>query len=348
MLDRWAPSSSLALGRADHPLESPKDEPMTFSHKRVTSLFATTLLAATMGLAPTLQARATDTSDQETAADQGRPTIVGLAQSSPDLSILVAAVQRAGLVDTLQSGRYTVFAPTNQAFLNLLPKLGASRLEDIPVDALRGVLLDHVLLGRNKAERLSGFDQRDVRPFALGGLPIDFDRSPAAVNNASIVAADLAARNGVVHVIDTVLLDPDPRPTLVQIAVGNPDFSILVTALQKAGLVDVVNSLPAATVFAPNNAAFVRLLAQLNLKSLEDVPVWQLRQILLDHVVYGEQDAVDVLERGRLRAIGGLRLEFSASPLQVNGINIIATDVEGRNGTIHVIDGVLLRTQGRH
>jgi uncharacterized surface protein with fasciclin (FAS1) repeats len=307
---------------------------------------ALVVLGATCAL-PSSPAFANDQQQAPSSEERGRPTIVSLAQSSPDLTILVAAVQRAGLVETLQSGRYTVFAPTNQAFTKLLPALGATKLEDIPVDVLRNVLLDHVVVGRLDAQRLSNFDKQDVRPLAIGGLPIDFDRQPAGVNNAGLVAADLEARNGVVHVIDTVLLDPDPRPSIVEIAVGNPDFSTLVAALQKTGLVDAVNSLPAATVFAPTNTAFANLLARLNLKSLDDVPVWQLRQILLDHVVQGEQDAVDVLERNRLRAIGGLRLDVTASPLQVNGINIIATDVEGRNGTIHVIDGVLLR-QARH
>jgi transforming growth factor-beta-induced protein len=100
------------------------------------------------------------------------------------------------------------------------------------------------------------------------------------------------------------------------------------------------------TIFAPTNDAFAKLLTKLGAKSLDDIPVDTLKAVLLNHVVAGELDAVDVL--GRIptcqgaNALGGLWLKFSAGPLQVNGVNIVATDVEASNGTVHVIDQVLL------
>ena len=100
------------------------------------------------------------------------------------------------------------------------------------------------------------------------------------------------------------------------------------------------------TVFAPTNDAFVALLGKLGAKSLDDIPVATLKAVLLNHVVAGELDAVDVL--GRIpnhqgaNALGGLWLRFSTGPLKVNGANVVATDVEGSNGTVHVIDQVLL------
>ncbi len=117
--------------------------------------------------------------------------------------------------------------------------------------------------------------------------------------------------------------------------------------MQKAGLAETLSGPGPFTVFAPTNDAFVKLLAKLGAKSLDDIPVATLKAVLLDHVVAGELDAVDVA--GRIpnhqgaNALGGLWLRFSAGPLQVNGANIVATDVEGSNGTVHVIDQVLLR-----
>jgi transforming growth factor-beta-induced protein len=224
--------------------------------------------------------------------------------------------------------------------------LGVGRLEDIPVDTLRAVLLDHVLDERFKARQLAALDRRDETPAAVGGLPIDFDRQPAGVNDAGVVAADVIAANGVVHVIDRVLLDPDPRPTITELAVATPDLSILVQAVLRAGLAETLAGTGPYTVFAPTNAAFNALLAQLGLSSIDDVPLDVLTAVLLDHVVVGELDAVDVLERAdagrRARTIGGLRLRFTADPPAVNGAGIVAVDVEGRNGTVHVIDTVLL------
>jgi transforming growth factor-beta-induced protein len=282
------------------------------------------------------------------------PTIAALAQRTPELSTLVAAAQKAGLVDALndRDAELTVFAPTNDAFAALLAQLGVGSLDDVPVETLRAVLLDHVLGEAASSRTLARYDRKDVEPHALGGLAVDYDRQPAGVNDANVVVADIKARNGYVHVIDRVLLDPDPRPTIAQLAIGNPDLSILVQAVTKAGLVDAISDPNAnLTVFAPTNAAFAALLGQLGLASLDDVPVDTLRGILLDHVVGKELDRVDLEARcgwwgwhgARTETLGGLKLRFSRDGTRVNGTNIVASDVEGSNGTVHVIDAVLLR-----
>ena len=293
----------------------------------------------------------------EAAADHprwrrpARQNIAQIAADTPDLSILVAALQRANLVDTIANGGpFTVFAPTNQAFLNLLNDLGLSSLDQVPTDTLTAILLDHVVAGRFSAGRLIGFDRTDSELEALGGLALDFDRSPnVQVNDINVVIGNVRASNGIVHVIDAVLLDPDPRPTITQLAVGNPDLSILVQAVVRTGLDKLLSNGKPFTVFAPTNQAFLDLLASLGLNSLNDVDDRTLTNILLDHIVSRELDAVDVLERaGRRfffrspRAIGNLRLRFERHPLTVNEAGIIATDVEAQNGTVHVIDAVLL------
>jgi transforming growth factor-beta-induced protein len=278
------------------------------------------------------------------------PNAVEIAKATPDLSILVQAVVKAGLADTLAAdGDLTIFAPTNTAFGDLLKKLGVSSLDDIPVETLRAVLLDHVIVKGPQiwAGGLVQADWLDTPIVTAGGLVLDADRAPLGVNDAKVIAGDIWARNGVIHVIDTVLLDPDPRPTIAGIAASNPDFSILLAAVQKAGLASTLAGKGNFTVFAPTNKAFADLLKKLGASSLDDIPVATLRAVLLDHVVAGELDAVDVA--GRIPnhqgadALGGLWLQFTAGPLQVNGANIVAVDVEASNGTVHVIDEVLLR-----
>jgi transforming growth factor-beta-induced protein len=278
------------------------------------------------------------------------PTIAELASQTPELSILVQAAHKAGLVDELddRNARLTVFAPTNEAFAALLADLGLTSLDQVPAETAEAILLDHVVAKSLSSKRLARFDRRDREPTALGGLAIDFDRAPAGVNDAGVVAADIKAANGYVHVIDEVLVDPDPRPTIAQLAIGTPELSTLVQAVTKAGLVDAISD-PAAnlTVFAPTNDAFAALLGKLGLASLDDVPVETLRGILLDHVVGKELDAVDLQHRAcwwrGTPTLGGLHLRFSADGTKVNGAGIVAGDVEGVNGTVHVIDAVLVR-----
>jgi len=229
----------------------------------------------------------------------------------------------------------------------LLGKLGLTSLDQIPVDTLKAVLLDHVVVGSNSSRWLKLFDRQDWTENAIGGLKLEYDRSPLSVNEAKIGIADVVAQNGIIHVIDTVLSDPDPRPTIAELAIATPSLSILTAAVVKAGLLPAITDRDATlTVFAPTNDAFVALLGQLGLTSLDQVPVDTLKAILLDHIVPKELDAVDVLERAGSRrgawTLGDLRLKFKKSPLQVNGSNIVATDIEAVNGTVHVIDKVLL------
>jgi transforming growth factor-beta-induced protein len=277
------------------------------------------------------------------------PTIVDLASSDPDLSVLVQAVVKAGYAEALASPgvNLTVFAPTNDAFVALLGELGYSSLDEVPVPALQEILLDHVLPAPVSSETLAQWDREDFRPVTFGHLALDSDRAPTVtVNDATVVAADLWASNGVVHVIDKVLLDPDPRPTIAELAAATPELSILLEAVTRTGLAEVLSQPGDYTVFAPTNDAFVALLGELGLSSLDDIDDDTLRYVLLKHVVAAELDAVDVVEildtGATVPSLAGLPLSFTSDPLAVNGNPIVATDVEGSNGTVHVISSVIL------
>jgi len=131
--------------------------------------------------------------------------------------------------------------------------------------------------------------------------------------------------------------------TVVEIAVSNPDFSILVEAVSKAGLVDALSAEGPFTVFAPTNAAFGSLFSQLGVKGISDLTVDQLMPILTYHVVSGKVMSTDLTngEVDTLNKDSKLRVDL-AKGVKINESNVVTADIQGENGVIHVIDKVLL------
>lgn len=294
----------------------------------------------------------TDDDDDDITPQQ--KNIVELAQANADLSSLVAAVQRAGLVDELSSAsaNYTVFAPTNAAFATFLSANGFATLEDVPVDVLTQVLLNHVIGTEKKAADLTTGYVNTLATFGstTSNLSLYVNTSSGVKLNGGpmVVTADVDASNGVVHVVDAVI----GLPTVVTYAVSNPDFSTLVAALTAQGLttnfVEVLSGNGPYTVFAPTNAAFTSLLAELGVSSLSQVDPATLEQVLLYHVL-GANVRAGSLSEGQVATTlqGGtftIGLSGGAKITDENGriSNIVATDVQGANGVVHVIDKVIL------
>lgn len=283
------------------------------------------------------------------------PTIVETAIASPNLSTLVAALQRADLVSALNAPgqNFTVLAPTNEAFNKLLQALGVSRLEDIPVDVLAQVLRNHVVSGVAKSTDLSTGYVNTLATFRGTNDPISlFVNTASGVrfnNTANVTTADVEASNGVVHIIDAVILPP----TVVNHALNNPNFSVLVQALTRSDLgVDYPSVLSGDgpfTVFAPTNAAFTALLQELGAASLNDIPAATLNAVLQYHVVNGANVRSTSLTEGQSVTTfqgGSFTIGLTGGPkitdAQGRVANIIATDVQGSNGVIHAIDKVIL------
>ena len=303
--------------------------------------------------------------------------IVDTAVAAGSFNTLVTAVQAAGLVDTLKGeGPFTVFAPTDEAFAKLPAAVLEAALAD-PEGLLTQVLLYHVVPGKVMATDLSNAleaatAQGESVTFTIGD-------GVAMVNDANIVAADVEASNGVIHVIDTVILPPSilaaaaeaaatpaapeeamveaaatPVPTeeaveevmaadIVDTAVAAGSFSTLVAAVQAAGLVDALKDEGPFTVFAPTDEAFAKL-PQETIDALLADPTGDLTQILLYHVVPGKVMAADLsdgLEAATLQG-GSVSFKLSDGGAMVNDANIVATDIETANGVIHVIDSVIL------
>jgi uncharacterized surface protein with fasciclin (FAS1) repeats len=305
----------------------------------------------------------TSCSDDDTTTTPVNPgpgSIAAIASANPNLSLLVKALGKAGLVQTLSdAGTYTVFAPNNAAF-------EAAGYNAVAIDALpagdaglKQILFNHLLATKKTAAELtSGY----VKTFAKGAasttnnLSMYVDAtSGVKLNGISKVDATLfniQASNGIIHVVDKVIT----LPTIVDLAVANAaSFSSLTGALSSNGLVPTLQGAGPFTVFAPTNAAFTSL--NLELADLQIVPTSaQLTSVLKYHVVSGNVLAATlpaVIAAGPVTTLNTQTFVISATPspnitgkfLPVRPASKITnTDVQGSNGVIHVIDKVLLPT----
>jgi transforming growth factor-beta-induced protein len=288
-------------------------------------------------------------------ADETMPMdIVDIAIADGRFSTLVTAVSEAGLVETLKSeGPFTVFAPTDEAFAQLPEGTLEALLEPENKQQLIDILLYHVVAGKVMAADVVGLDGQMVDT-ALEGkqIAIEVDNGSVMLNGeVMVIITDVEASNGVIHVIDAVLLPPadETMPMdIVDIAIADGRFSTLVTAVSEAGLVETLKSEGPFTVFAPTDEAF----AQLPEGTLESLLLpenkQQLIDILLYHVVAGKVMAADVVGLdGQMvdTALEGkqIAVEVRDGSVFLNGeVMVIITDIEASNGVIHVIDTVLL------
>ncbi len=268
-------------------------------------------------------------------------TIAEYAVSDANFSILVQALTKADLVNALNGeGNFTVFAPTNDAFMELFSILGVNGINDLPAETLKPILLYHVLGEEKKSGMLSSGYFNTLSPAQSSFLSLYISTSGGVkINkNTNVILADVDVKNGVIHAIDNVLLPP----TVVDQALANDNFSILVQAVAKAGLVETLKGSGPFTIFAPTNTAFQALFTQLGVSGVNDLTAEQLTPILLYHVVMGNVRSTS-LSAGTVQTLnGGITISLTPSPTINNSTNIVATDVQASNGVIHVIDKVLL------
>lgn len=295
--------------------------------------------------------------DDDNVQPQSDPTITELAQDNSNLSILVDALVRAGLDDDLANtnGDFTVFAPTNDAFMNLLDELGVASLEDIPVPVLEKVLLNHVI-GESKmsTELMTGYETVLATESSSGNninLYVNTSSGVMLNGESMVTTADVEASNGVIHIVNDVI----NLPTIVTFAVADPTFDILQAAVTRPAFegayVDVLGGTDSSpfTVFAPTNDAFVDLLAELELNELSDIDDATLGSVLEYHVVAGANVLAGDLQDGMMVTTfqGGqfeIDLDSGAQIIDFNDrvTDIVVTDVQTDNGVIHVINQVLL------
>ena len=288
--------------------------------------------------------------------------IVDIASSDTNFSTLVAALQEADLSGALQGdGPFTVFAPTNAAFEDLLNQLDISAEELLSHPDLADVLLYHVVSGKVMSSDLSDGMTADT----LQGEAITVNLSSGVkINDSTVISPDIEATNGVIHVIDTVLVpdsfmlssmtdsDDDTmtedtmeeaKPSIVDIATGNSDFSMLVMLLQKADLISTLQGEGPFTVFAPTNAAFEDLLNNSNITADELMAQPELVKVLLHHVVSGKVMSSDLSDGLIATSLQEEDLTFDLSDgVMVNNARVTTADVEASNGVVHIVDTVLI------
>ena len=227
--------------------------------------------------------------------------------ATPDLSTLVTALKAADLVDTLSGkGPFTVFAPTNEAFAALPAGVLTNLLKPENKAQLVNILTYHVAAGDVHAKDLH--DMEMITTVEGQQVTARVSGSDIFINSAKVTAADNDASNGVVHIIDAVLMPgsaPAPDKNIVDIAVATPDLSTLVTALKAAGLVDTLSGKGPFTVFAPTNEAFAALPAGVLTNLLKPGYKAQLVDILTYHVAAGDVQSSDLMDMEMLKTVEG-------------------------------------------
>ncbi len=273
-------------------------------------------------------------------------TITEIALVSPGLTTLVQALQRANLVNTLDSpGAFTVFAPTNAAFDAFLTANNFNSINDVPVDLLTQVLLNHVIDGEFPSSSLSTSYIKTLATQEGTGLNLSMfvDLSNGVtlngVSNVDLDNANVEATNGIIHLVDAVI----GLPTIATLATANPEFSTLTGALTP-DLVGVLSSPGTLTVLAPDNTAFGNLPA---------IPTGDaLVNTLLNHVIGAVVPAADIISAGadytNTLATGpnmeNLSLYYRVvdGAVMFNGMSMVtAPDVVATNGIIHGVNEVI-------
>ena len=279
-------------------------------------------------------------------------TVVDAAVNESDLTTLVTTLEATGLDQVLANpdAEFTVFAPTDDAFALLGTDTINVLLAD--TDTLASILTYHVLGETVFADQ--AVDAAGTTLTTVNGAPValSLDGEDLLVNTATVIRTDIEAKNGVIHVIDAVLIPPthttDPTLNIVETAIAAGNFTTLVAALQAAGL-DAALGDPDAefTVFAPTDEAFAALPDGTVAALLGDIPT--LTAILTQHVISGSVDAITAFSLNGLSAptLNGdvsltIEIDSITDELIVGGATVITTDIQTTNGIIHVIDAVIV------
>ena len=271
---------------------------------------------------------------QNAPAESGAGNIVQIAKETGQFSTLLAAAETAGLAETLaEKGPFTIFAPTDDAFAKLPGGAVSALLKD--PDRLREILLLHVVSGKLEAAEV--VQQGHLKTLLGQDVAINTDGGPH-IGGAKITATDIHASNGVIHVIDSVIL---PADDIVEVARSAGSFQTLLAALEATGLDEALRAKGPFTVFAPTDEAFSKL-PEGTVEKLLAQPE-QLKSILLYHVVRGAVTADKVVKLSSAETLQGGKITIDASNgAKINDAQVITADVRAHNGVIHVIDTVLL------
>lgn len=271
--------------------------------------------------------------------------IVDTAVGAGSFKTLVAAVKAADLVETLKGkGPFTVFAPSDEAFA----KLPAGTVEELVKpenkEKLVAILTYHVVPGKVMAKDVVKLTA--AKTVQGQEVAIKVADGKVTVDSANVVKTDIGCSNGVIHVIDKVIM-PATKPSapdIVDTAVKVGKFNTLVAAVKAAGLVETLKGEGPFTVFAPTDEAFAKLPKGTVESLLKPENKEKLVAILTYHVVPGKVMAKDVVKLCEAKTVQGsaVKIVVDGTKVSVDGANVVKTDIETSNGVIHIIDSVIL------
>jgi len=317
-----------------------------------------------------------DMAEDDMAEDEGPGTIVDVAVSA-GFETLVAAVTEAGLAETLSGdGPFTVFAPTDEAFAAALDALGITAEDLLANPALGDILTYHVVAGEVDAATAISLDGQSAGTVQGEEIAISVVDGSVVINDsATVVTADVEASNGIIHVIDAVILPPsiaavllgddmadeeeaadeeaaEELPTIVGVAQEAGIFTTLIAAAEAAGIAPTLDAPGDFTIFAPTDEAFAAALDALGLTAEELLADTEtLTGILTYHGLVGSVDAATAisLDGQSVRTLNSQEITISVvdGSVVINDVaTVIQADVMASNGIIHVIDAVLLPPAG--
>merc|ERR1711981_571631 len=281
--------------------------------------------------------------------------IVELAAATADLSTLVTALKAGKLTDALSGkGPFTVFAPSNEAFAKLPKSVLVRLLDPKNIKELQAVLEYHVIARAAVHKADLKFTQRVKTLEGKEGFIVKDHRGDVLVDNARVTTADVDASNGVVHIIDNVLIpraldqsaSPSVTKNIVELAAATADLSTLVTALEAGKLTDALSGKGPFTVFAPSNEAFSKLPKSVLERLLDPKNIKELQNLLEYHVIAGAAvHKADLKFTQKVKTLEGKQLfivKDHRGDVLVDNARVTTADVDASNGVVHIIDKVLI------
>jgi transforming growth factor-beta-induced protein len=281
--------------------------------------------------------------------------LVEVAATNDDFQTLVMALRASGLAGTLEGkGPFTLLAPTDDAFAKLPAGTLADLLKPENKEQLQAVLKYHILIGAITSEEVSKLKL----PETVQGETVQIvnGEDGVTINGAKVIAGDLNASNGVIHVIDTVLIPvtlsslevasykKGEKINLVEVAATNDDFQTLVMALRASGLTGTLEGKGPFTLLAPTDDAFAKLPAGTLADLLKPENKDQLQAMLKYHILIGAftSEEISKLKLPETVQGGTVQIGNGEDGVAINGAKVIAGDLNASNGVIHVIDTVLI------
>ena len=301
----------------------------------------TVLFSLALGLLTCLNVTFAQTGSGAKTAAPATKNIVETASEAGSFNTLLAAAKAAGLAEALTTGEYTVFAPTDEAFAKIDKEAIANLLKPENKAQLAAILKYHVVPGKVMAADAA---KVKVAPTLNGQrLALDVTATPPTVGGAKILKTDIVCSNGIIHVVDKVIMPV--TKTIPEVATKAGKFKTLLAAAKAAGLAETLGTKGPFTVFAPTDKAFEKLPAGTVESLLKSENKDKLANILKYHVVPGRIYAADALaakKAGTLLTEKMIKVTKVGDDVMINEVKVLMPNIEASNGVIHVIDGVLL------